>query len=404
MPSDERFVIVGAGLAGAKAAETLRAEGFDGEIVLLDLTGGLAYERPPLSKQFLLAKMDWPETLVHPLGWAEEHRVVNIGCAVSSIDPAAHEVTLEGVGPLSYSRLLLTMGAVPRVLDVPGADRRRLHYLRTIPDSVALRREIDQGDRRVVVIGAGWIGLEVAAAAREYGNEVTVVEPQPTPIHQAVGPELGEVFAGLHRDHGVTLLTGEGVREIDESGVVTSGGQRLAADVIVVGIGAAPNTRIAAEAGLAVDDGVLVDAALRTSAPDIWAAGDVAGVDHPFYGRRVRVEHWANALDGGPAAARSMLGQEVVYDKLPYFFSDQYDLGMEFSGLAEPGSYDEVVFRGDVGGREFVALWMSGDRIVAGMNVNVWDVTDDIQALIRAGKPVDRARLTDPSVPFAELL
>ncbi|HET7247891.1 MAG TPA: FAD-dependent oxidoreductase, partial [Streptosporangiaceae bacterium] len=264
-----------------------------------------------------------------------------------------------------------------------------------------------RGGGRVAVVGAGWIGLEVAAAAREFGCEVTVVEPEPGALHRHLGPELGAMFADLHREHGVTLRFGESVTELRGSGAVssvaTSAGAVLDVELVVVGIGAVPATRLAADAGLDVANGVIADAGLRTSAHEVFAAGDVANAFHPLYGKHVRVEHWANALNGGPAAARSMLGKGVSYDAVPYFFSDQYDLGMETAGLPEPGSYDQIVYRGDREAREFIAFWLSRGAVVAGMNVNVWDVSDNIQSLIRARRPVDESRLADPDVPLTAL-
>jgi 3-phenylpropionate/trans-cinnamate dioxygenase ferredoxin reductase subunit len=257
-----------------------------------------------------------------------------------------------------------------------------------------------------VVVGAGWIGLEVTAAARSHGNTVTVVEPQPTPLHAVLGAEMGRVFARLHRDHGVELLTDTVVREIRGSGgrvttVVTDGHAGLPADLVVVGVGVVPDCRVAAAAGLEIDNGVVVDEALRCSTPDVHAAGDVASAFHPLYGRHVRVEHWANALNQGPAAARSMLGQEVVYDRVPYSYSDQYELGMEYSGLAGPG--DTVVCRGNPDDGEFIAFWTEDGRVTAGMNVNVWDVTAPIQRLIRSRRQVQAARLADPDTPLETL-
>jgi 3-phenylpropionate/trans-cinnamate dioxygenase ferredoxin reductase component len=300
---------------------------------------------------------------------------------------------------LRYGKLLLTTGSLVRPLDVPGGDR--VSTLRKLPDADDLKTALGRGGR-VVVVGAGWIGLEVTAAAREYGAEVTLIEAAPQPLSRVLGDELGVVFADLHRAHGVDLRLNSGVEEITADGVRLPDGTVLPADLVVVGVGIRPDTRLADEAGLAVDNGVLVDAALRTSDPDIYAAGDVANVDTPQFGR-VRVEHWSNALNGGPAAAKSMLGQEVSYDRVPYFFSDQYDLGMEYSGWAPPGSYDQVVIRGDKDGREFVAFWLSGGAVLAGMNVNVWDVTDPIQDLVRSGRTVDPSRLADPSVPLTDL-
>jgi NADPH-dependent 2,4-dienoyl-CoA reductase/sulfur reductase-like enzyme len=402
------FVIVGGGLAGAKAAETLRAEGFDGEIVLFAAESELPYERPPLSKEYLLGKAPRETAIVHEAQWYPDNDVdLRTGVTVTAIDPAAHTVTFDS-STLHYDKLLLATGASPRRIDIPGATLDGVRYLRTLPDSDRLR-EVFTGGRRVVVIGAGWIGLEATAAAELAGCQVTVVEPQPTALYAALGPELGEVFAGLHRSHGVEFRFGETAAEFhgDAAGrvgsVLTSQGSMLPADVVLVGIGVAPNVGLATSAGLEVTNGVVTDAALRTSDPDVYAAGDVANSFHPLLGRPVRVEHWANALNGGPAAARSMLGQQVSYDRVPYFYSDQYELGMECTGLPEPGTYDQVVYRGDRATLEFIAFWLSGGKLVAGMNVNVWDVTDDIQSLIRSARILDPARLSDPAIPLAEV-
>jgi 3-phenylpropionate/trans-cinnamate dioxygenase ferredoxin reductase subunit len=408
MPGGPAYVIVGASLAGAKAAETLRDEGFDGTITLVGQETERPYERPPLSKGFLLGKAAKSSIYVHEDAWYAAHGVnLLLGTAATAIDRSGSRVELADGSAISYDRLLLTTGASPRTLDVPGGDLGGVRYLRTVGDSERLGAALADADR-VVVVGAGWIGLEVAAAAREQGCEVTVVEPEPGALHRSIGPELGGMFADLHRSHGVTFRFGEGVSELRGSSgrvaaAVTSSGAELPADLVVVGIGAVPNTGLASVAGLEVDNGILVDAALRTSDPAIWAAGDLANAFNPLFGRRIRVEHWANALHSGPAAARSMLGQEVSYDRVPYFYSDQYELGMEASGLPEPGRYDQIVYRGDTEGLEFIALWLASGAVVAGMNVNVWDVTDDIQALIRSGRPVDTARLADPDVPLGEV-
>jgi NADPH-dependent 2,4-dienoyl-CoA reductase/sulfur reductase-like enzyme len=414
MPAEPTYLIVGASLAGAKAAETLRAEGFGGPVILLGAETERPYERPPLSKGFLLGKEEKSVIYVHEEGWYDEHDVdLRLGVTVTALDPAGRTVSTAAGETVAYDRLLLATGASPRQLTVPGAGRDGVLYLRTVGDSERLAA-VFRGSPRVVVVGAGWIGLEATAAAREAGCEVTVVEPEQTALYRALGAELGEMFADLHREHGVTFRFGESVSELRGPGgapgdtgqvseVITSSGAGLPADVVVVGIGAVPNTGLAAEAGLEVGNGVVADVALRTSDTTIYAAGDVANSYRPLLGRRVRVEHWANALTGGPAAARSMLGQDVTYDPVPYFFSDQYDLGMETAGLPEPGTYDQVLYRGDRPGREFIAFWLRDGAVVAGMNVNVWDVNDDIQALIRSGKKVDTARLTDPGVPIAEV-
>jgi 3-phenylpropionate/trans-cinnamate dioxygenase ferredoxin reductase component len=404
------FVIVGGGLAGAKAAETLRSEGFDGEVVLLGSEPERPYERPPLSKGYLLGKAPRDSAFVHPAGWYAEHNVdLRTGVTVAMIDPAAHLVTFGG-GSIRYDKLLLATGASARRIDITGAGLGNVLYLRTLPESDALRAAF-AADARVVVIGAGWIGLEAAAAARGAGCAVTVVEPQPGALYGVLGPELGGKFADLHRAHGVDFRFEESAAEFRAAGpgdanvgsVVTTSGAELPADVVVVGIGAVPNDGLAKSAGLEVSNGVVTDAALRTSDQDIFAAGDVASSYHPLLGRHLRMDHWSNALNGGKAAAKSMLGQQVEYNRVPYFYSDQYDLGMECSGLPLPGTYDQVVYRGDSTTLEFVAFWLKDRRLVAGMNVNIWDVTDHIQSLIRSAKPVDPARLSNPEIPLTDL-
>jgi 3-phenylpropionate/trans-cinnamate dioxygenase ferredoxin reductase subunit len=307
---------------------------------------------------------------------------------------------------MPYAKLLLATGASPRRLPVPGAELDGVRYLRTLADSDRLLADLSAGGRRVVIVGAGWIGLEVAAAARHHDNAVTIVEPQPTPLHAVLGSELGARFAGLHREHGVDLFTDATVRELRGEGgqvrsVVTDAHAGLPADLVVVGVGVIPRTELAAAAGLEVDNGIVTDHALRTSAPDVYAAGDVASSFRPLYGRHVRVEHWANALHAGPAAARSMLGQDETFDLVPYFFTDQYDLGMEYSGLAGPGA--TVVYRGNPDDGEYIAFWLEDGRVAAGMNVNVWDVSDPIQALIRTRQQVPVAALTDVDTPLERL-
>jgi NADPH-dependent 2,4-dienoyl-CoA reductase/sulfur reductase-like enzyme len=400
------FVIVGASLAGAKAAETLRDEGFDGDVVLIGSETERPYERPPLSKGYLLGNDERDSVFVHEAGWYDEHHVqLRLGTTVTAIDRQSHQVQLADGETVDYAKLLITTGASARKLPVPGAHGEGVLYLRTLGNSEALGAAFRHGGQ-VVIAGAGWIGLETAAAARQLGCEVTVVEPEPCPLYRAVGPEVGEVFAGLHRSHGVEFRFGQGVSEIrggpGAHTVVTSSGEELAADLVVIGIGAVPNTGLGADAGLRVDNGIVVDDALRSSDPDIFAAGDVANAFNSLLGHSIRVEHWGNALASGPLAARTMLGQQVTYDWVPYFFSDQYELGMEAAGVPEPGHYDQVVFRGDRDSLEFIAFWLSEGAVVAGMNVNVWDVNDDIQSLIRAGAAIDLDRLTDPDIPLTE--
>ena len=412
----DSYVIVGGGLAGAKAAETLRAEGFDGRIVLISEEGERPYERPPLSKGYLLGTEEPDKAYVHDEQWYREHDVeLELGVRATMLDRASKQLTLDGGRTVSYDKLLLATGARVRTLPVPGADLHGVRYLRTFDESRELRNAFAQRPN-VVVIGAGWIGLETAAAARKYGASVTVVEQDTLPLRRVLGDELGQVYADLHTEHGVEFRFSSGVIEILGSdghvtGVRLADGSEVPADLVVVGIGVRPATELAAVAGLDVLDGppggVVTDERLRTSDPAIFACGDVAAFYHPRIGKRIRIEHWANALNGGKAAALSMLGRDVVYDRVPYFYSDQYDFGMEYSGYVEPGGYDEVVFRGDPAAREFIAFWLAGGRVIAGMNANVWDVVQPIQALVRAGfadRTVDRDRLADPAVPLESLV
>jgi 3-phenylpropionate/trans-cinnamate dioxygenase ferredoxin reductase subunit len=405
MPSDQTFVIAGASLAGAKAAETLRAEGFDGRVVMIGAEPERPYERPPLSKDYLRGESPREQIHVHEEGFYDEHEIeLRLGRTVVSLDTQASRVDLDDGERLGYDRLLLATGAEPRRLSIPGSELPGVLYLRTVADSDALRERLDRGGS-LVVVGAGWIGAEVAASARQRGLEVTVVEPMSVPLERVLGPELGAVYRDIHADHGVEMLLGTGVEAFEGAAAVervrTGDGRALECDFVVVGVGVQPRTELAAAAGLAVGDGVLVDEHRRSDAPGVFAAGDVAGAWHPFYGERIRVEHWANALNQGPVAARNMLGRPEPYDNLPYFFSDQYEVGMEYAGYA--ASWDRVVFRGERASREFIAFWMVGDRVVAGMNVGVWDVTDQIQRLIRARVAVDDRRLADPGVPLEEL-
>ena len=403
----QSIVIVGASLAGAKAAETLRAEGFEGRLVLVGDEPERPYERPPLSKDFLRDPSEREKVFVHPEGFYEEQGIeLRTGTTVSAIDPRLRTATLADGESIGWDRLLLSVGAEPRRPPIPGIELEGVMTLRTLPESDRLREAITSAGP-LVVVGAGWIGCEVAASARRLGAEVTLIERDSLPLLAVLGEEVGALYADVHREHGVELLTDAAVEAFEGAGRVErvrlAGGRTVECGTAVVGVGVAPRTGLAAAAGIAVDDGVLVDAHLRTSAPGVFAAGDVASAEHPLYGKRVRVEHWANALNQGPCAARNMLGAGEPYDRIPYFFSDQYDVGMEYTGLVDGDS--RVVMRGDPATRELMVFWLDGrSRLLAGMNINVWDVTETVQALIRAGEPVDEARLTDPGVPLEELL
>jgi 3-phenylpropionate/trans-cinnamate dioxygenase ferredoxin reductase subunit len=391
------FVIVGAGLAGSKAAEELRDRGFDGRVVLVGAEAERPYERPPLTKDYLRGESAREQAFVHPEGfYAERDIELQTGTPATAIDPHASCVRLADGRELAYDRLLLATGAEPRRLAVPGADLDGVHVLRTLGDSDALRDRLEPGVSAVVV-GGGWIGSEVAASARGRGVDVTVVDPAALPNERRFGAEVAGFYRDVHLDHGVSFALGEGIASFEGhhavTGVRTTSGRLIACDVAVVGVGVAPTVELARTAGLAVDDGVLVGDDLRTSARDVFACGDVARTWHPFYRDRLRVEHWATALTQGPAAARAMLGEPTSYDELPFFFSDQYEVGMEYTGRAT-GS-DEVALRGDPADGAFLAFWLRDGRVVAGMDVNVGDVGEQVQALIRSRRVIDRARLSD---------
>jgi 3-phenylpropionate/trans-cinnamate dioxygenase ferredoxin reductase component len=407
MAHDRTLVVVGSSVAGAKAAEGARTAGFDGRVVLIGDEHELPYERPPLSKAVLRGEAA-PETArVHDEDYYKDHDIELLaGRRVTGLDARSDErhVRLDGDEPLRFTTAVLATGAEPRRLDVLGADLDGVHHLRSLDDSRRLGDAIRRA-RRVAVIGAGWIGSEVAASARQMGADVVLVDPAPVPLRRVLGDEIGEVFRRLHADHGVDLRLGNGVVELRGSGtveqVVLRDGAIEPADVVVVGIGVAPRAGLAAEAGLRVDDGVVVDERLESSVPGVFAAGDVASAWHPHYGRRLRIEHWANALNQGLAAGANATGAGESYTRLPYFFSDQYDLGMEYVGYADPG--DDVVVRGSLADREFIAFWHRDGVVAAAMNVNVWDVVEDLKAIVAAGRPVDPGRLADPAVELAAL-
>ena len=401
----QTFVIVGAGLAGAKAVEALRAEGYDGRLILIGAETELPYERPPLSKDYLRGES--PREKTHALPdefYADNDVELRLGTTVEELHPDAREVVLAGGERIPFARALIATGASPRRLDVAGADLEGVHYLRDLDDSDAIAKRLGAGGH-VAVIGAGWIGAEVAASARQKGLDVTLIEHAKVPLERVLGREVGGIYAGIHRDHGVNVVTGCGVSGFHGTdrlqGVMLADGYRVDADFAVVGVGVTPNVDLAERGGIAVDNGILTNERLETSASGVFAAGDVANAWHPFYERRLRVEHWANALNQPATAARAMLGKDAVYDRLPYFFSDQYDVGMEYTGYAT--EWDEVVFRGDVEAREFIAFWLEGGRVVAGMNVGVWDVTDPIKALITSRNAVDKHALADSDIPLEQV-
>lgn len=397
------IVIVGAGLAGANAAEELRVQGHTGDITLIGAEPHPPYERPPLSKSLLLGSTDPDSVFVHDSAWYAEHQVdLLTGTPVTDIDLDTRQVTLAD-RQLPYDRLLLSTGAQPRRLPLADRSRADVVYLRTLDDALALSARLTG---HVLIIGAGWIGLEIASAAQQAGARVTVVEYASQPLANVLGPVVAPVFADLHREHGVDLRLNTSVAAIDHTGgrtsVRLSDGHELISDLILVGIGAEPDDQLAAKSGLATDHGILVDAYLRASDPHVYAAGDVANHEHPLLGR-IRVEHWDTAIHHGRHAARSMLGHDQPYTRQPYFFTDQYDLGMEYVGHVGPDGYDDVVIRGDLHQRVFSAFWLRGTTVIAAMHVNDWNAIGPIRRIVAAPN-VDLTALRDATVPLDSLV
>ena len=404
--ADRTLVIIGASVAGAKAAEAARATGFDGRVVLVGDEPELPYERPPLSKAVLRGEADPATTRVHDHDFYATNDIELLtGRTVEAVDVVAGRIRLDGREDLPFSAAVLATGAAPRRLDVPGADLDGVHYLRELGDARRLGDAV-RGADRVAVVGAGWIGSEVAASARQMGADVVLVDPGPVPLQRVLGREVGDVFRQLHADNGVRLRLQTGVVELRGAGrveqVVLDGGEIESADVVVVGIGVTPRVELARAAGLEVDDGIVVDERLQSSRPGVYAAGDVASAWHPHYQRRLRVEHWANALHQGTTAGANAAGRTETYARLPYFFSDQYDLGMEYVGFGQPD--DTVVIRGDLAGREFIAFWQRDGIVTAAMNVNVWDVVEDLKAIVADGRPLEPRHLADPAAALGELV
>jgi 3-phenylpropionate/trans-cinnamate dioxygenase ferredoxin reductase component len=404
MTATQTFVIVGAGLAAGKAVQELRASGFDGHLVLYGAEPHPPYERPPLSKAYLMGGDSFEAALVQPTEWYGAHDVdLRLGTRVTTINHVDHTVTAGGSSQ-SYDKLLLATGARPRHLAMADDSGAPVVYLRTVEDSDLIRSKLTVG-RRLVIIGGGWIGLEVAAAARRAGAHVTILEALDLPLGRVLGPEVARAFATLHQAHGVDLRVNAHVSAIEGDGrlgiVALADGSSIGADLVVVGIGVTPNTDLAEGAGLRTDNGIVVDDQLRTSAPDIFAAGDVANAYHRLLRRHLRVEHWDNAIGQGVVAAQNMLGKEVSYDPLPYFFSDQYDLGMEYVGNIGPDGYDQVVLRGAPEEGIFTAFWLREGRVLAGMHANDWDAMSPIRQIVGGQQRV--AGLDDESLPLAKI-
>ncbi len=390
------IVVVGASLAGAKAAEGARDAGFDGRIVLIGDEPCVPYERPPLSKAVLRGDAQPSSTRVHEVGFYETNQIELVTGTVVSLDTARREVALDDGTVVAFDAAVLATGAAPRQLSVPGGRLAGVHTLRTVADAAVLREAI-RAAARVAIVGAGWIGSEVAASASQMGADVVLIDPAPTPLHRLLGDRLGAVFSALHGEHAVTLRLGQRVTQIQgrerAEGVVLADGTFEPADLVIAGIGVTPRTELATAAGLRVDNGIVVDEHLRTSAANLFAAGDVANAWHPDLGMQLRVEHWANALHQGTTAGRNAAGRNETYDRLPYFFSDQYDLGLEYVGHHRPG--DAVVVRGDLDARQFIAFWQRDGVVTAAMSVNVWDVVDDLRTLVAERGAVEAVQLAN---------
>ena len=402
------IVIAGAGLAGAKAAEALRKEGFEGGIHLFGAEAHRPYIRPPLSKQYLRGEEAIDGAWVHPEGWYAEQRVdLETSAEVTSIDPSGRAVALADGRRVAFDRLLLATGSAPRRPDIPGAELEGVRLLRTIEDSDALRTAAGTGRGETVVIGGGWIGAEVAASLRQLGHEVTLVVPAArrssgcsVPRSAACTPtSTRRTASACVPNQRVVAIHGRAGKRPRRSSSPTGRASTPTSSSPVSGPPrgrASPRRR-----GCGSKTGILTDERLETSVPGIFAAGDVASAVHPLFGGRVRSGHWDNARRQGRVAALNMLGRGEAYARVPYFYSDQFDLGMEYAGYAP--AWDRVVVRGDLASREFVAFWLRDGRVAAGMNANVWKVNGAISELVASGRRVDPERLADPDVPIPEL-
>jgi 3-phenylpropionate/trans-cinnamate dioxygenase ferredoxin reductase component len=400
------LAIIGGSLAGAKAAEGARRAGFEGRVVLIGEESEAPYSRPPLSKAVLRGEAGLETTRIHEDSFYVENEIEIVVDDALGLDTAGRAVELSSGSVIRFDTAVLATGAAPRALDVPGADLDGVHYLRTSDDAVRARDAL-RAAKRVVVIGAGWIGTEVAASARHIGAEVTVVAPGQVPLQRVLGVEIGGVFGQLHEANGVTLRMGSHAAELRGAkrveSLVLDDGRVIPADLVVVAIGVTPRTELAdAAAGLRVDNGIVVDQFLETSIPGIYAAGDVANAWHPHYRQYIRIEHWANARNQGLTAGGNAAGNHDLYELLPHFFSQQYDVGLEYVGHS--GADDEVVVRGDAASRSFIAFWHNGGIVTAAMNVNVAGVADDLTAIVTARERADVGRLANPSVALSELV
>jgi len=385
----DSVVIAGGGMAGANAAFTLRKLGYEGRVVIVSAETELPYERPPLSKDYLRGESPLEKAYVRPAPDYDAEKVeLMAGRTATAIDLVDHMVGLDDGKALAYGALVLATGSEPRTIELPHVNPSIVHYLRTVADSDSIRSAAHEA-KSATVIGGGWIGSEVAASLRQMGLNVTLVSRTPRPLERVLGPEIADVYRQLHEENGVRILAG-GAEDAP-----------LDTDLVVVGVGATPRLELARGANLRIrGGGLIVDEFLRTSAPDIYAIGDIASAWNPRLRRHVRVEHWDNAKRQGRAVAATIVGQGEPYDRVPYFYSDQFDLGMEYRGFAP--RWDQVVVRGDVKRREFDAFWLGDGKVIAAMNANRWDDAKVLAALVESGRPVDPQRLADPTVSLEE--
>jgi 3-phenylpropionate/trans-cinnamate dioxygenase ferredoxin reductase component len=399
------FVIVGAGLAGGGGAATLREEGFDGRVVLIGAERQPPYERPPLSKEYLRGESSFERALVQPPGFYGENGIeTRFGVRATRVDAAERVVELDNGERVAYDRLLVATGGRNRRFPVPGLELEGIYSLRTVADSDCIRAETVPG-RKAVVVGMGFIGSEVAASLRQSGVDVVVVDRNEVPLRRVLGEEVGRVIEGIHRDHGVSMIFEDTVAAFEGAGrverVTTARGRRIECDFVVVGLGVEPVTDLLADTGVGIDNGVVVDEYLRTGVEGIYAAGDVANHYHPVFGRRIRVEHWQNALEQGPAAARNMLDKDEPYDEIPWFWSDQYEHNLQYAGFHT--QWDELVVRGSMDERNFVAFYRKDRRVLAAVAVNRGRDLRRSMPLIKSQEPVDAAGLCDLDADLREV-
>jgi len=398
------IVVVGGGQAGAQAVDTLRREGFAGRLLLICDEPALPYQRPPLSKRYLSGELTAERLPFRHSAFYEEHRVeLRLGLAAVALDPRARRLELADGEALSYDRLLLCLGATARRLTCPGADLPGLHYLRTVADVMLIRAAIKPGSH-VVLIGGGYIGLEAAATCRQMGCEVTVLELADRVMNRVVAPSVSQFFAQEHRAQGIRISCNTRVTRLEGTGrierVVCADGSVVAADAVIVGVGAVPSTALAGDAGLACNDGIIVDEYCRTQDEAIFAAGDCTNHPSPRYGRRVRIESVDNAFEQAKTAALNLLDRKIAHDRVPWFWSDQFDSKLLIAGLSL--DYDQQVLRGDPASRSFSVCYLKGMELVAVEAVNHSKDYMAARKLIAERAQMNAAKLADPNLALKE--